>query len=258
MHSVLRGRCLGGSGKRAAAQQRLDGRAAGRGSASRAAARSCPASRGRAAAPPGSRRGARRSTRRRPPAPAGGRAALRASPASGAPASTITSAPSSATQRSASATRRSPWSSCTLPMSASGSSRPRMLASRPSRPLACTVSRYQALDALRDRDDGEALAQQAGAGQRRFGEAGHRAGQHLAQAARPGSPKAATTRASKRAWCSAGELRRGVGADQRLEARLDVGHAEGRGEHLDLGARRRAAPRPRPRSAPRRCRRCWG
>ena len=39
------------------------------------------------------------------------------------------------------------------------------------------------------------------------------------------------------------ELRGGVGADQRLEARLDVGHAERRRQHVDLGARRRRAPR---------------
>ena len=155
--------------------------AAGRDSVCRAAARSC-----RACARPGcsaTSDSAWRTALETPSTTGTGSwpRSERARPASGAPASTMTSAPSSATQRSASAPVRSPWSPCTLPMSASGSSS----AADAGQPAVEAIGLHRfavpGADALRDRDDREALAEQAGAGQRRFGEAGHRAGQHLAQ-----------------------------------------------------------------------------
>ncbi len=178
---------------------------------------------------PGCRRrgfahGARRWRRRRPPAPAAGRASERARPASGAPARTMTSAPSSSTARSASVLQRL---------------RVLLLDARRCRPAAgrargcwpaATRSRslddfaVPGLDALRDRDDGEAVAQQVGAGQRRLGQADHRHRQHLAQAGEAGVAER--------------------GDDDRVEALR--------------GARRRAGRRHRRRSAPRsgsRCRR---
>ena len=147
------------------------------------------------------RRGARRSTRRRPRAPAAARAGSAPGPASGAPASTITSAPSSATQRSASATSRSPWSPCTLPISASGSveaADARQAACRGHR--LCTVSRYQARMRCEMATIEKRWPSRQRAGQRRFGQAGDR--DRAAPRAAPrgrGRRRRRRPRASKRA-----------------------------------------------------------
>ncbi len=112
---------------------------------------------------------------------------------------------------------RSRWSPCTLPMSASGSSSPRMLASRPNEAVVLHRLAVPGADARRDGDDREALAQQAGARQRGLGQASHRAGQRLAQAGQAGVAEG--------------------GDDHRVGARR--------------GVRPPAAPRRRRRSAPR-------
>ena len=75
------------------------------------------------------------------------------------------------------------------------------------------------------------MAQQVGAGQRRFGQARDRHRQHFAQA---GQARVAEGRNDHRIDARAmfgRELRRGIGADQGLEAGLDVGDAERRRQH---------------------------
>jgi hypothetical protein len=70
---------------------------------------------------------------------------------------------------------------------------------------------------------------------------GHR--QRLAQAAQAGVAEGGDDHGVEARVVLGRQLRRGIGADQGLEAGLDVGHAEGRGEHVHGGAGRRAAPR---------------
>jgi nitroreductase len=92
--------------------------------------------------------------------------------------------------------------------------------------------------ALRDGDDREALAQQAGAGHRGLAQAGDGAGQRLAQPGQTGVAEGCDDHGVEPGVVLGRELCRRIGADQRLEAGFDVGHAEGRRQHLDLGVRR--------------------
>jgi hypothetical protein len=166
----------------------------------------------------------------------------RASPASGAPAMMITSAPSSSTADRQSACRRSAWSSCTRPMSRNGLSRLRMLASRSSKPFAWTHSRYHAGDAARDRDDRESLPSRQALISAASVMPDHRDVQRLAQPGDAGIAEGGDDDGVVPSPVLGGERRGGVGADQRLEARLDVGHAERRGQHAHVvpGAARAA------------------
>jgi len=84
-------------------------------------------------------------------------------------------------------------------------------------------------DALRDGNDGDAVAQQAGTGQRRFRHAQHRHRQHLAQASEAGVAEGRDDHRVVASVVLGRQLRGGIGTDQRLEARLDVRHAERRG-----------------------------
>ena len=204
-----------------------------------------------------SRHGARRWTRRRPPAPATGpQAARQAGQRRAGEHDDVGAVLVDA--RSASAIRAVRPARPARCRCRPAAVQARMLASRPSEAVGLHHLAVPGLDALRDRDDREALAQQVGAGQRRLGQAGHRA-RAAPRAAPPGRGRRRRRPPPRRS--AHGARRPAAPSRRRRSAPRSASRCRPR-------RRARSAPRsrcpatrcaaPRRGSARRRCPRCWG